>query len=286
MDELPPKAAALLRAARRDHNPTRADSERVRTALAAALLAPPVSDLPNEATNAGVNAAGAGKSASGLLSASWIKGVAMLGVVGSASLWAYLEGAPEPAHAPSGQSSASAAREVARSEVAPAHEQRAAPAPAPATSEQSALHAAGAPASSAPSGAAAQAEEAPPARAARARRASARAPKATEPADTTRAIASAQSSEAAGEAELSLMRRAIAQLNAGAPRSALELLSQHAARYPNGVMSEERDGLRAIALCKEGDLVQGKASALSFLRMYAGSAMAGRVRGACKESGQ
>jgi hypothetical protein len=291
MDELPPKAAALLRAARHDHNPTRADSERVRTALAAALLAPPVSEVPNEATNAGQGVLSGSKGASGLLSASWIKGVAVLSVVGSASLWVYLDGAPRPARAPSAVSAPSSEvtwRAEAPSEVpAPARGAHAADrevqTPGPSGAVAPAVD--GRAGSDAPESSGAGSEDALQARPSPIRRMQrVRAAKSESAVASAEAAGHAQTGDTLAEGELVLMRRAIAQLNAGSPRAALERLSQHAVRYPNGVMSEERDGLRAIALCRDGDPVQGKASALSFLRLYPDSAMAGRVRAACKES--
>jgi hypothetical protein len=86
--------------------------------------------------------------------------------------------------------------------------------------------------------------------------------------------------------ELVLMRRALERLNAGDPHGAIEQLGQHAARFPNGVMTEERDGLRAVALCKGDDPARGSAAAQSFLRLYPDSPLGARVRSACKDGAQ
>jgi hypothetical protein len=49
-------------------------------------------------------------------------------------------------------------------------------------------------------------------------------------------------------------------------------------------MAEERDGLRAIALCSAGDTQAGLAQQARFLRQAPSSALTARVRGACPRS--
>jgi hypothetical protein len=310
MDELPPKAAALLRAARREHDPSRSDSERVRVALAASL-AP--SQLPGDSasglprTHDGLFAAG--KSASSALSPLVAKVAVALGLLGAGSFGLYsVRSASEASKSPRSLPVAAVKSSVPdQAQVA----SRAGHVEARGSAGEKDINgnAAASPLPAAPlaeaaapaeithpgivgAGAAASDRRAPPSAGERGRagsRSSERVRSGTsaplvisEPVpESSREPVESQST---AHDELALIRRALAMVNAGDAQGALGLLGLHAVRYPNGVMSEERAGLRAIALCRSGDSVQGLAAGQSFLRVFPSSPMAARVRGACKAS--
>jgi hypothetical protein len=328
MDELPPKAAALLAAARRAHEPSAADSERVRTALHAALVAPGSAAL--EPTRGAGSGAGT--------SAAWLptlgKVLVLAGLGAGALLWTSrptpLPQTPAPrpidARAPSAHADGVEMQPPPLTLPAPelgspleaadgvrGNKSPAAPAPAAAAAERSSTshrdasnraRAQGAKLRAAHAGAIAdartraddtapvpvQSAPAPSAAVAPTSEPAASAAPATQlrPESSTAAPALSTSPRAAvaqraGD-ELALIRAALGSLNAGHPREALQQLDQHAARYPTGVMAEERAGLRAIALCAAGDTRAGLAEQARFLRQAPSSALAARVRGACPRS--
>ena len=84
-------------------------------------------------------------------------------------------------------------------------------------------------------------------------------------------------------AETSLLRRARAALAAKNAGSCLALLSQHAKQFPTGVLAEERDALRVVALCSDGRLQDGKRAAAKFRKAHPGSPLTGRVGSACTD---
>jgi hypothetical protein len=79
--------------------------------------------------------------------------------------------------------------------------------------------------------------------------------------------------------ELALLAEAQAALRAGHPEQALALSHQHQARFPEGVLREERLGIEALAECDLGR--KDSAHAQVFLRATPGSPLAARVRKAC-----
>ncbi len=83
------------------------------------------------------------------------------------------------------------------------------------------------------------------------------------------------------EGEARLLEEADAELRAGNAQAALRPLAEHAARYPNGALSEEREGIRAIALCRGGRTLEGTAAAERLLSATRKTALASRVRTAC-----
>jgi len=91
------------------------------------------------------------------------------------------------------------------------------------------------------------------------------------PAPTTDALAE----------ETRLLRDANAATRAGDAARALALLDEHAQRHPGGVLSEERDAERVLALCAAGQVAEAKRAATSFLHARPRSPLAGRVRGSC-----
>jgi outer membrane protein assembly factor BamD (BamD/ComL family) len=81
--------------------------------------------------------------------------------------------------------------------------------------------------------------------------------------------------------ETRLLSRARTDLLEGQPEQALERLGEHARRFPAGLLAEERQALRAVALCEAGHDADGEAAARSFLREHPHAALAQRVRSAC-----
>jgi hypothetical protein len=79
--------------------------------------------------------------------------------------------------------------------------------------------------------------------------------------------------------ELSLLGDAQAALRAGQPERALALAREHQARFPAGVLREERLGIETLAECVLGRKEPARAQA--FLRSAPESPLAARVRKAC-----
>jgi hypothetical protein len=82
------------------------------------------------------------------------------------------------------------------------------------------------------------------------------------------------------EAEMRCVRAADAALRGGHVNEAQTLLEQHAREFPAGTLSEERDGLRIVASCQNGDADASRSASL-FLERSPHSLLAGRVRTAC-----
>lgn len=80
-----------------------------------------------------------------------------------------------------------------------------------------------------------------------------------------------------------LLKQARAALVDAKPEQALARLGEHARRFPDGVLAEEREALRAVALCEAGREADGDAAAQAFLREHPQAALAERVRSACLE---
>lgn len=81
-----------------------------------------------------------------------------------------------------------------------------------------------------------------------------------------------------------LLAQARAALLDHRPERALQRLDEHARRFPSGMLSEERQALRAVALCEAGRELEGKAQARTFLLAHPQAALAQRVRSACLPS--
>jgi len=82
-------------------------------------------------------------------------------------------------------------------------------------------------------------------------------------------------------AEVELIQRAQQALEAGDATAALVLLSEHARRFPNGALSEERDAARVLALCGAGQQDDAEQMGAAFLGRYPSSPLASRVRASC-----
>ena len=83
------------------------------------------------------------------------------------------------------------------------------------------------------------------------------------------------------EGEVRLLEQADADLRRGDPSAALARLGEHADKYPNGALREEREGVRVVALCRAGREAEGKIAAERFLARSPRSALATRIRAAC-----
>ena len=81
--------------------------------------------------------------------------------------------------------------------------------------------------------------------------------------------------------ELRLMRAASAALTDDEPGKALRVLSDHARRFPDGALAQERRALRAIGLCKQR-APEARRERDAFLNSDAQSPLAARVREACE----
>jgi hypothetical protein len=294
MHELPPKAAALLAAARRAHEPTAADGERVRAAVRASVALPLSHDLSAQSGAPGLSASVAPKALVPLLG----KLVMLLSLLGGALWWI---GAPAQRPTPG----ASARAQVATVPSAPAAEPET-NTPVPSAAEPQRLAVTSAPqaqrasetfaaieASAVRGAEPPGAESATPASELNANaerntqrdRAGAR-PKPSAAPESERTAAREPQPAAplppSAHEELALMRAALGRLNAGDAAGALSLLDRHATQYQSGVMAQERVGLRAIALCAAGQVAAGSAEQQRFLSMASRSPLAPRVRAACQ----
>ncbi len=83
------------------------------------------------------------------------------------------------------------------------------------------------------------------------------------------------------DAEADLLRRADAARKSGDAAGALALLELHRARYPNGILVEEREAERIVVLCALGRTDEAHAAAARFLRDHPRSPQAARVRASC-----
>jgi hypothetical protein len=80
-----------------------------------------------------------------------------------------------------------------------------------------------------------------------------------------------------------LLSRARAALIAEQPERALTQLAEHARRFADGILAQEREALRAVALCEADRHDEGARAARAFLKAHPQAALARRVRSACLE---
>jgi hypothetical protein len=106
---------------------------------------------------------------------------------------------------------------------------------------------------------------------------------------TARVRLDSPSSVASGEAtideEVRLMNGAQAALRSGDPKRALQLLSEHARRFPNGKLANARMVTRMSALCTMGFSDEARLEANHFLARNPNSPFAERVRNICHPAG-
>jgi hypothetical protein len=82
--------------------------------------------------------------------------------------------------------------------------------------------------------------------------------------------------------EVRLMRAASAALASNNVQRTLNLLAEHADRFPDGALQEERRALRVISLCKQGRSHFALAERDEFLSSSPRSPLTARVREACE----
>ena len=88
----------------------------------------------------------------------------------------------------------------------------------------------------------------------------------------------AQRSELTVADEARLVHDGVRALHEGQAACALSLLDTHAHFYPHGVLAEERDAERAVALADLGRIVEARAVATAFLRAHPTSPLGVRLR--------
>ena len=82
-------------------------------------------------------------------------------------------------------------------------------------------------------------------------------------------------------AEVAILRRVSAALRAGDPATALAAVGEHARRFPNGALAEERDTERIVALCALGRRDEAARATQRFDRAYPSSSHASTIHAAC-----
>jgi hypothetical protein len=88
------------------------------------------------------------------------------------------------------------------------------------------------------------------------------------------------------ENEVNLLADAQKAMREGKSNKALELLKKHRKLHPHGLLNEESEAARVVALCQAGRIREGKAAAARFLATKSGSPLASRVRQACDNHGK
>lgn len=83
------------------------------------------------------------------------------------------------------------------------------------------------------------------------------------------------------KAEMQLIRAADAALRGGRTSEALSLLAQHAERHPQGLLTQEREGLSLLARCQSGGKAAARAAAERYVARAPRSPLAPRLRSAC-----
>lgn len=84
------------------------------------------------------------------------------------------------------------------------------------------------------------------------------------------------------QAELTLIKRANEAKQDGRHADGLAVLREHAERFPQGTLADERMVLRAELYCASGRAPEARALVERFLRERSGSALCGRMRGVCR----
>ncbi|HTQ03298.1 MAG TPA: hypothetical protein VMI54_05555 [Polyangiaceae bacterium] len=86
------------------------------------------------------------------------------------------------------------------------------------------------------------------------------------------------------EGELGLLEAAKRELDAGRGYLAVVWLDEHARRYPRGVFSSEREGLRVLVTCPNQAPAARRETAAAFQRAYPTSPLLDRIWRACAET--
>ena len=261
MTDLSPNARAFLQSARRTHAPSAADRARVRAALNARMAAPVA--LSSRAALAGPKALAAKSIVAKLLA-----GVMFVGALGGAAVWHSTRSTrhAEQSHVSiSGASTPSAYARTAPSFISstvvddlPRIAPSAAPEIQPVIPSRPHL----------------------PTRS----RSSAGITTAIEPIVVSGALAAPTPVPGFARTladELQLVRAAQEALRNHEPARALTLLDEHAARFPLGLLREERSAARVFALCALDRRDDARTEAARLLREAPNSPHANRVRSSC-----
>jgi hypothetical protein len=105
------------------------------------------------------------------------------------------------------------------------------------------------------------------------------APAANTPPPSTRAAAVVHASTL--DAETGLLKSAEVAMRAGDAQLSLGFLDDHAARFPDGILAQERAAQRVLVLCALGRMTDARSDAQRFLREHPRSPLADRVRASC-----
>lgn len=81
--------------------------------------------------------------------------------------------------------------------------------------------------------------------------------------------------------EVALLSKAQAALSRGRPQAALEALSEHAQRFPRGVLTEERVATKARTLCALGRRQEAEVELKRIEKLNPGSAYLARAKESC-----
>jgi hypothetical protein len=261
MSDLDPGARALIDAVRETDVPVRGAKERVKRRVlarvaAVALAASGTTASTTTAASVGVTTAGGAVTAKAAL-----VGLAVSALVagGIATKVALSRGHARPAT--TATSSVSSASVAASSHPPVAAAERVAAGPT------------------------ASDDPAPPAEVAPVPRARAASPRAVSSAQPS-AIASSDATRPPRtpetlEQELPLLASAQAALRSGDTDRALVLLAEHAKRFPEGALAEERRAVHALAMCRKGLGPAAVAEGAAFVRDAPASPLAERVRESC-----
>jgi len=98
--------------------------------------------------------------------------------------------------------------------------------------------------------------------------------------------ASAEPRNPSFDQELSLLKAAKAELNAGRPHLAKVWLDEHAQRFPRGVFAVEREGLQILIACGDPASSTGREQARAFRTRYPGSPLIDRLWRRCFPAGE
>jgi hypothetical protein len=82
-------------------------------------------------------------------------------------------------------------------------------------------------------------------------------------------------------AEIELLARVNAAVNAGEGGRALELLGEYDRKFKPSILGEERAAASVLALCAAGRTGEARAAAERFTRTWQRSPLLGRVAGSC-----
>lgn len=105
-------------------------------------------------------------------------------------------------------------------------------------------------------------------------------------ASTTSVPAPAPSSATALQAEVALIEQATSAIRSGDPDRGLTLLADHARRFPDGQLANERSAYRAVALCSAGKTQQGRAEARLVRSKQHSKALTAWLDAACGRQGR